>query len=117
VCGASPTARDIVQSARAGVRWAQVLLNDALDRLAAALAGVVRALDPEALVLGGGLLVNADLFNPLHTRIRNLIVVTVPEVDSIVRSAAHGEMSPLRGALALARCDADALRLNGLGLT
>ena len=108
---AGHTAADIVRVAGAGTTWAHELLDDALTRLAVVLAGVIRVIDPEALVLGGGLLVHAGLFDPVRERIVELLRATVPDVATIVRPAAFGDLSPLRGAVALARRDPDALRL------
>ncbi len=106
----APDAREVVRAARAGEDRPRRLLDDALARTSAALAGVIRVLDPEAVVLGGGLLVNAGLFGPLRQRVGDLLRVTVPDAERIVRLAAHGQLSPLLGAAALARNDAAAVR-------
>jgi glucokinase len=109
---AGHSAADILRLARAGTPWASDLVADAVDRLAAALAGVIRVLDPDVMVLGGGLLVHTGLFDPVRERIADLLRATVPNAATIVRPAAYGDLSPLRGAAALARRDPDALALS-----
>jgi len=53
--GMEATPKDIVMLAQAGDMSAQDSLDRHLDRLARSMAGVVNILDPDAIVLGGGL--------------------------------------------------------------
>jgi predicted NBD/HSP70 family sugar kinase len=95
---------EVVQAARDGIGWAVDLEDEALRLLAAALAGVIGTLDPEVVVLGGGLLRGAGWFDPLRTRLGDMLRTDVPEL----KPARHGEFSPLHGAAALARGDGEA---------
>ncbi|HEY2793202.1 MAG TPA: hypothetical protein VGJ28_12630, partial [Micromonosporaceae bacterium] len=54
--------------------------------------------------LGGGLLRGAGWFDPLRTRVGDMLRTDVPELNL----ARHGEFSPLHGAAALARGDGEA---------
>jgi predicted NBD/HSP70 family sugar kinase len=103
--GAAPTAADVVRAARAGLHWAGDLMDEMIRLLTSALAGLIRTLDPEAVVLGGGLLRGADIAGQLRDQVGAVLRATVPEVPEILRVARHGELSPLRGAAALARRD------------
>jgi fructokinase len=55
VTGESRNTHEIAEQAAAGDPGAQATLDRHLDRLARALAGVVNLLDPDAIILGGGL--------------------------------------------------------------
>jgi fructokinase len=86
----------IVEDARAGERWATQALNRYIDRLGRALAVIVDMIDPEVIVLGGGMSNVNELYDRLPDAIR-------PHVFSDVWScriakAAHGDSSGVRGA-------------------
>lgn len=99
------TARDVVALARSGDPATSVLLAEALELLAAAVAGVVRLLAPRAVVLGGGLLLAGGLLSPLRERVARILASTVPGVADTMVPAAHGRFSSLRGAALIARSD------------
>jgi len=92
----APTARQIAESAARGDARATAALNTYVRRLAKALATVINMLDPDAIVLGGGL----SNIEALYTR--------VPEewtrwafsdrVDTRLVRARHGDSSGVRGA-------------------
>ncbi len=53
-CGHAADARDVFAAAAAGARWAQTIVDRALAHLAEGLASLQALLDPEAIVIGGG---------------------------------------------------------------
>ncbi|MDQ6627185.1 MAG: ROK family protein [Pseudomonadota bacterium] len=86
----------IVASARAGNAVAQATMSRFYDRLARALAAVVNVLDPDVVVLGGGLSKIDGLTEEIATRLPSHVFsdrCTTP----IVRNR-HGDSSGVRGA-------------------
>ncbi len=60
----------IFASARQGESWAQQVVNDTVDYLSLAIANISAVLDPEVIVLGGGVAASADLFiDPILERL------------------------------------------------
>ncbi|MBT6273027.1 MAG: ROK family protein [Chromatiales bacterium] len=86
----------IVARALGGDAVATVVWEDYLDRLARALAHVINILDPDAIVLGGGV----SNLNPLYEEIpRRLGGYVFSDVcDTPILRAAHGDSSGVRGA-------------------
>lgn len=90
----------IVQAANRGDTAAQATLERHAQRLARALAGVVNVLDPDVIVLGGGL----SQLPHLYTRVPQLWgrwVVAGGQADAVrtpLRPALHGDASGVRGA-------------------
>ena len=94
--GAALDAREIVAAARQGDASAQASLERYSERLAAALAQVINLLDPDVIVLGGGLSNVAELFDVVPAKWPRHVfsdVVTTP-----LRAAVHGDSSGVRGA-------------------
>jgi fructokinase len=94
-----PTARDasaIPARAAAGDRHAQAALDRHAGRLARGLAQVVNLLDPDAIVLGGGLSNMAHLYDQLPGLMRRGVFSDV--VSTPVLRARHGDSSGVRGA-------------------
>lgn len=90
----------LVGALRAGDAAARASLGRYLDRLARALAQVINLLDPDVIVLGGGMSNVAELYDALPARL-------APQVfsDSLrtaIRPARHGDSSGVRGAAWLA---------------
>ncbi|MFD1331303.1 ROK family protein [Methylopila musalis] len=94
--GPALTAEQIVAAARAGETDAVRSLDAYVDRLGRALAVVVDMLDPDVIVLGGGMS-NVD---ELYARLPAAIAPHVfgDGFDTPVRRAAHGDSSGVRGA-------------------
>jgi fructokinase len=95
----APGARDatpIPKLAAAGDQAAQAALNRHADRLARALANLTNLLDPDAIVLGGGLSNLPHLYEVLPNLMRPHIFTDVAE-PNILR-AKHGDSSGVRGA-------------------
>jgi fructokinase len=94
-----PDARDassIPARAAAGEAQAAAALERHADRLARGLAVIVNVLDPDVIVLGGGLSNMAHLYEQLPTRIKSYVFSDF--VDTPVVKNAHGDSSGVRGA-------------------
>jgi fructokinase len=87
---------DIAQMAEDGDSAASAVMDAFLDRLARALAGVVNILDPDAIVMGGGLSHIAALYRELPYRIADYAFT--PEGPVAVLKNEHGDSSGVRGA-------------------
>lgn len=86
----------IVAAARAGDGGALASLEAYRGRLARALAVVVDVLDPDAIVLGGGMSNVEELYDGLTESIASHVFSD--RCDTPVRKAAHGDSSGVRGA-------------------
>ena len=99
--GAWLDARAVVDAARHGDAAAQATLERYIERLARALAQVINLLDPDVIVLGGGLSNVTELITEVPLRWGAHVfsdVVTTP-----LRAAVHGDSSGVRGAACLWR--------------
>jgi fructokinase len=94
--GARLEAREIVARAEAGEAAASASLERYAERMARALASVINVLDPDVIVLGGGLSNVARLY----TRVPALWGrwVFSDRVDTRLVPPAHGDASGVRGA-------------------
>ncbi len=94
-------ARTIAARAAAGDGAARTVLDRHAHRLARALATVVNLLDPDVVVLGGGL----SRLDHLYEAVPRLWTrwVFSPTVRTALRRARHGDSSGVRGAARLAR--------------
>lgn len=87
---------EIVELAQTGDKYAAIALENYLNRLAKALGQAVNMLDPDVIVLGGGMS-NVDcLYEELPKRIRQWVFGQ--ECDTPIRQAVHGDSSGVRGA-------------------
>jgi fructokinase len=89
-------AAEVVEAARAGDTAANAELGRYVDRLARGLAVVCDILDPDVIVLGGGLSNIAELYDRLPAAIGAHVFSDVFETP--VRQAMHGDSSGVRGA-------------------
>jgi fructokinase len=94
--GAAVDARAIVQAARAGDAGAQASLARYAQRLAGALAQVINLLDPDVIVLGGGLSNIIELFDAVPRHWPRHVFSDV--IATPLRAAQHGDSSGVRGA-------------------
>ena len=101
--GADLDARQIVEAARAFDSGAQASLARYAERLAAALAQVINLLDPDVIVLGGGLSNIGELFEAVPARWQRHVFSD--GVATLLRPALHGDSSGVRGAAWLWRSD------------
>ena len=75
------------------------LLEQWLDRLARSLAVVVDILDPDVIVVGGGLNRIESIYRELPMRLGDLVFSDV--VTTSILPAMHGDSSGIRGAARL----------------
>ena len=65
--GRYQSTRDLIRSARAGDKSANQLWSESVKALAAGVAGLINVLDPEVVVIGGGIVRSGEaLFRPLR---------------------------------------------------
>jgi fructokinase len=89
-------ASGIPARAAAGETKAQAALARHADRLARGLAQVVNLLDPDVIVLGGGLSNMAHLYSDVPALLRRYVFSDV--IETPVVQAKHGDSSGVRGA-------------------
>lgn len=96
VTGESLSTHDIVANAKQGEAKALDALNRYTDRLARGLAGVIDILDPDVVVLGGGMSNVTSLYTDVP-KIWDQYIFSDTVETPIVKSA-HGDSSGVRGA-------------------
>ena len=94
--GATVTARDVADRAAAGESLADAALTRYEERMARALASVINLLDPDVIVLGGGLS-NIDRLYDRVPRLWSAHIFSDVVTTRLVR-AKHGDSSGVRGA-------------------
>ena len=68
------TAEDVFAAARDGQPWAQKITRDTIDLLSMAIANIAALLNPELIILSGGVIRSADLLiEPIRQRIQGAI--------------------------------------------
>jgi fructokinase len=97
--GEARSSEDIASRALAGDAAAKSSLDRHLDRTARGLAHVVNVVDPEVIVIGGGLVDLPGLVDRLPTAIAPYVFADA--VDIKVKAAHHGPISGVRGAARL----------------
>jgi fructokinase len=90
------TAEAVARAAAAGQPQAAACLDLYADRLARALTAVINILDPDVIVLGGGLSNIARLYEELPARIASYAFSDA--IDTPIVRARHGDSSGVRGA-------------------
>jgi fructokinase len=90
------TAREIIAKMRNGDRLARLIWHRYLNRVARGLSVVVNTLDPDILVIGGGMSNVDELYTDLPLELARYIFSTVFETP--IRKAIHGDSSGVRGA-------------------
>jgi fructokinase len=95
-CGEALDAVEITRRALAGDSRARRTLDRYTDRMARALASVINILDPEVIVLGGGVSNIASLYEQVPRRWERYIFSD--RVDTKLVPAKHGDSSGVRGA-------------------
>jgi fructokinase len=89
-------AEEIARAASAGEPQASACLDLYADRLARGLTAVINVLDPDVIVLGGGLSNIAKLYDELPARIATYAFSDA--IDTPIMRARHGDSSGVRGA-------------------
>ncbi|MFL5355453.1 fructokinase [Archangium sp.] len=96
---------DLAARAEAGVPSAVAALQRYVDRLARGLAHVIDILDPDVIVLGGGMSNVAALYRLVPEQLPRWVFGG--EADTPLRPALHGDSSGIRGAAWLWRAGED----------
>ena len=96
VTGIALTTREIVSRAESGDEQAEATLVRYADRLGRALAMVINVLDPDVVVLGGGMSNLPDLANRAQVAIQPHVFTD--EVSTRILLNKHGDSSGVRGA-------------------
>jgi fructokinase len=99
--GESVSAPELIERARAGDHAALTSLRHYEDRLARALAGVINILDPDVVVLGGGMSNVKQLYANVPARWQRYVFSD--GVRTRLLPAVHGDSSGVRGAAWLGR--------------
>lgn len=94
--GQALDAEQIARAAAEGDAAARDTLDRYADRLARGLASVINVLDPEVIVLGGGVSNIAWLYDEVVRRWGTWVFSD--RVDTVLRKAEHGDSSGVRGA-------------------
>ena len=94
--GEQKTGLEIVKLAQEGNKQAVIAMDHYQTRLAKALAQAINMLDPDVIVLGGGMSNVDSLYDALPEKIRNWVFGR--ECDTPIRKAVHGDSSGVRGA-------------------
>jgi fructokinase len=94
--GIDSTPPEIVLASTAGDNKAAECLDLYQDRLARGLAGVINLLDPDVIVLGGGLSNLAQLYAELPSLVGEHVFSDT--IDTPIVRAMHGDASGVRGA-------------------
>jgi len=89
-------AEQVVQAARSGDTAAAVALERYIDRLGRALATVVNIVDPDVIVLGGGMSNTSELYERLPQAMSPHVFLD--HCDTPVRQSVWGDSSGVRGA-------------------
>jgi len=89
-------AREIIEQKRAGDRLSTMLWERYIDRVARGLATVVNTLDPDVLVMGGGMSNVDELYEDLPPALTKRTFSTV--FHTPIKKAVHGDSSGVRGA-------------------
>jgi fructokinase len=96
LCGETLAAPDIIARAAQGDAGCEVILRQYEDRLARALAHVINILDPDAVVLGGGLSNCTRLYDNVPKLWGRYVFSD--QVDTRLLPPRHGDSSGVRGA-------------------
>ena len=96
VTGEALAAEEVVARAAAGDHGAEATLDRHADRLARGLAHVVNLIDPEVIVLGGGLSKLTHLYTVVPPLMERWVLADAPKVA--IRPPRWGDASGVRGA-------------------
>jgi glucokinase-like ROK family protein len=91
------TAEEVFAAARQGTAWAMQVVNETVDYLALAIGSIAAILNPEVIVIGGGVSQSADLLvEPIKRRLDGVL----PNIPRIVTSTL-GPRAAVMGAIVL----------------
>ncbi len=95
------SSRDIIRLARKGETEAIAIANRYYERVAKSLAQVINIIDPDIIVLGGGMSNIDELYNEVPKRWHKYVFSTQSETQLV--KAKYGDSSGVRGAAFLTR--------------
>ena len=96
------TAEWVFRAAAEGEEGAQFVVGEAARALARGLLTAIRILNPDVIILGGGVALSGPLLlDPVHEYLGELSASTLEHSTRVVQ-AELGDYSPLYGAVALA---------------
>jgi fructokinase len=98
--GARLAAEQIAASAAVGDRACARTVDRYVDRMARALASVINLLDPEVIVVGGGLSAMAQIYQGVPRRLGRYVLCDGPVLTQLA-PARHGDAGGVRGAACL----------------
>jgi glucokinase len=93
----------VFEAAASGDVLCQTVLDDVANYLGIALANIVMVLNPQAIILGGGVMEQAEVLLPLIDRRMRMHLIKVQREGLVLKRAALGDNSGLMGALQLVR--------------
>jgi fructokinase len=96
ITGRNLPAREIAETAERGSETACIVMDTYYDRFARAIASVVNILDPDVIVMGGGLSNIDALYRELPPRVEHYAFT--PEGQTRIVKNLHGDSSGVRGA-------------------
>ncbi|CDL83335.1 fructokinase [Xenorhabdus szentirmaii] len=94
--GVQKKGHEIIEALAQGDEWAELAMHRYEKRLARALAQVINLLDPDVIVLGGGMSNVDRLYNTLPDLVKKWVFGG--ECATPIRKAVHGDSSGVRGA-------------------
>ncbi|GJD73775.1 Fructokinase [Methylobacterium goesingense] len=94
--GATTTGEAVIAALRAGEPDALATLERYLDRLGRGIAHVVNVIDPDVIVIGGGLSRVPEILSGLPERVAPHVFTDA--FDTPIRPSRHGDASGVRGA-------------------
>ena len=97
------TAPMVFESAARGDKLCELVLDDVATYLGIALANIVHLLNPEAIILGGGVMEQAETLLPVIDRRMRTHLFKVQREGLLLKHAELGDRSGLWGALELVR--------------
>jgi predicted NBD/HSP70 family sugar kinase len=97
------SAQDVFELAQAGDRDAQLVVAGVARQLGSAIASVIAVVDPELVVLGGGIGSNPSLLAPVRATVAELL-----PLSARIETSTLGDKAALSGAIALALREARA---------
>jgi glucokinase len=97
----SITSHDVFEAAREQEKWAVEILNQTVEELSMAIVNISTILDPEVIILGGGVARSADLLIPAVKKRIEGMIPTIPEI----KPSKLGRRAAVMGGIALTLLD------------
>jgi glucokinase-like ROK family protein len=91
------TAEDVFDAARRGEKWAKRVVADTVNYLSVAIANICTLLDPELVILGGGVSKSADLLIPPILQNIEGVIPKLPRIEP----SKLGYQATVMGAIAI----------------